>query len=140
MSGIENILSGKKLIAVVFRNNIKVSGVKFFTESKNPFQIGIHQRPKGLSLPAHMHKHYRSLIIDTIQEILLVQKGKIRITFYTKKGKIITSKILDLGDSVLLMDGGHGVEFLEDSRVFEVKQGPYPGSQFAKKYINGKSQ
>ena len=140
MNGVENIHSGKKLIAVVFRNSIKVSGVKFFTESKNPFQIGIHQRPKGLSLAPHVHKLDRPLIIDTIQEILLVQKGKIKITFYPKKGKIITVKILDLGDSVLLMDGGHGVEFLENSRVFEVKQGPYPGSRFAKKYINDKSQ
>ncbi len=135
MNGVENIHSGKKLIAVVFRNSIKVSGVKFFTESKNPFQIGIHQRPKGLSLAPHVHKLDRSLIIDTIQEILLVQKGKIKITFYTKKGKLITAKILDLGDSVLLMDGGHGVEFLEDSRVFEVKQGPYPGSKSAKIYF-----
>lgn len=139
MSDVENIQSGKKLIAVVIRNNIKVSGVKFFTASKNPFQIGIHQRPKGLTLAPHVHKLDRPLIINTIQEILLVQKGKIKITFYTTKGKLITVKILDLGDSVLLMDGGHGVEFLEDSRVFEVKQGPYPGSQFAKKYINGKS-
>lgn len=136
MNGVENIHSGKKLIAVVFRNSIKVSGVKFFTESKNPFQIGIHQRPKGLSLAPHVHKLDRPLIINTIQEILLVQKGKIKITFYTTKGKLITAKILDLGDSVLLIDGGHGVEFLADSRVFEVKQGPYPGSQSAKIYIN----
>lgn len=135
MLGVENIYSAKKIIAVIFRKNIKLSGVKFFTDASNPFQIGIHHRPKGVSLSPHVHKLTQSLTINAIQEILVVQKGKIKITFYTKKGKNISSKILRLGDSVLLMYEGHGVEFLEDSRIFEVKQGPYPGSKSAKTYF-----
>lgn len=136
MNGVEDIYSGKKLIAKVFRKSIKVSGVKFFTPLSNPFQVGIHQRMKGLTLSPHVHKLDQPLKIETIQEILFVQKGEIRITFYTKNGKLLTDKILGTGDSVLLIDGGHGVEFLEDSRVFEVKQGPYPGSKSAKIYLN----
>lgn len=136
MIGVENVYSGKILIAVVFRKDIKVSGVKFFTDSRNPFQIGIHNRPRGLTLPPHVHKLNQSLIIDTIQEILFVQNGKIKISFYAKNGKFLTNKILKTGDSVLLREGGHGVEFLDNSRVFEVKQGPYPGSQSAKIYLN----
>jgi len=136
MNGVEDIYSGKQLIAKIFRKNVKVSGVKFFTPLSNSFQVGIHQRPKGLKLSPHVHKLDQLLKIKTIQEILFVQEGKIKITFYTKKGKLITSKILGTSDSILLIAGGHGVEFLTDSRVFEVKQGPYPGSQNAKIYLN----
>lgn len=136
MKGIEDIFSGKNLIAKIFRKNIQLSGVQFFTDSTNPLQIGIHERLKGVSLSPHIHRLTSTLKINTIQEILFVQRGKIKMTFYTNIGKYINQSILNKGDSVLLIDGGHGVEFLKDSRVFEVKQGPYPGSQNAKIYIN----
>jgi hypothetical protein len=31
------------------------------------------------------------------------------------------------GDIVLLASGGHGFEVLEDTKIVEVKQGPYDG-------------
>ena len=123
MKGIKDIVSGDKLIAKIFRKNIKLSGVQFFTDPTNPFQIGIHERSKGISLLPHIHKLTSTLKIRAIQEILFVQRGKIKMTFYTKIGKYITQSILNEGDSVLLINGGHGVEFLTDARVFEVKQG-----------------
>lgn len=135
MKGIENVFSAKKLIAVIYRNYIIVDGVRFFTEATNPFQIGIHVRPKGVLLPPHVHKLPHALKIESIQEILYIIKGKIKINLYDTDGKFIISKILETGDSVLLVDGGHGLEFLENSRIYEVKQGPYPGSLKAKKYI-----
>lgn len=136
MKGLEHIYHKKKIAATVFRKDIPVSGLKFFTGLHNPFQIGIHQKSKGIKLAPHIHRLEKPLIIKTIQEILFVLKGKIRITIYSRQGKIISKKILYSGDSILLMEEGHGVDFLEESRVFEVKQGPYPGSQFAKIYYN----
>lgn len=135
MEGIENVYYQRKLIGIVFRKNIPLSGVKFFTKKDNPFQIGFHQREKGVSLNPHIHHLANPLIIDQIQEILFVLRGKIRVNFYSATGKPITEKILSTDDSVLLMDEGHGVDFLENSRVFEVKQGPYPGSKKAKIYF-----
>lgn len=136
MKGLEHIYHKKKIVATIFRKNISVSGLKFFTDLHNPFQIGIHQKSKGIKLAPHIHRLEKPLIIKTIQEILFVIKGKIRVTLYSKEGKVISRKILKKGDCVLFIDKGHGVDFLEDSRVFEIKQGPYPGSQFAKIYYN----
>ena len=42
-------------------------------------------------------------------------------------GKKIGSAILNSGDTVLLLTGGHGFNLLEDSKIIEVKQGPYGG-------------
>jgi len=140
MNGVENVYSAKKLIAVVYRNYIKVDGVRFYTEATNAFQIGLHDRLKGVLLPPHIHKVLNTFKIESIQEVLYVIKGKVKISFYSRNGKFISIKVLEVGDSVLLMDGGHGLEFMDNSRIFEVKQGPYPGSQSAKIYIKEKSK
>ena len=135
MKGVENIKVNDKIVALVFRNNTPVNELRFLTDNENPFQIGIHNRKKGVVLTPHSHKLPKPLIIRKIQEILYVVSGKILITIYTKKGEPISKKILTKGDSILLMDEGHGVEFLQKSRIFEVKQGPYPGPAFAKNYF-----
>ena len=44
----------------------------------------------------------------------------------------IATKILKGGDSMLQFSGGHGFEFQEDSRLLEVKQGPYVSHQLDK--------
>ena len=43
----------------------------------------------------------------------------------TKKKKYLMSKILNKGDVILLVNGGHGFEMLEKTEMIEVKQGPY---------------
>ena len=37
------------------------------------------------------------------------------------------SEILRTGDIILLASGGHGFTMLEETEMFEVKQGPYAG-------------
>lgn len=125
MKGIEKISYKNKIIAIVFRRYITVKGVKFLSEDQSSLQVGVHNREKAVKLAPHIHKLIKFPTIKTIQEVLFLKQGKIRITLYTKQGNIISQKILTGGDSILLQDLGHGVDFLEDSQVFEVKQGPY---------------
>lgn len=135
MKNTEKILYGKTLIAIIFRKNIKVEGVKFLTDETNPFQVGIHNRQKGVHLAPHVHRLDKPLIINSVQEILYIVEGKIRISLYSTNGKKIVTKILSSGDSILLVSGGHGLDFIENSRIFEIKQGPYPGSDHAKAFL-----
>jgi len=136
MDAPEIIKSGKKILAMVFPAKIRVSsGVSFFTAPDNPFQIGMHNREKGTHLAAHIHRLDHPLTINAIQELLVVVSGTIRVTIYTRGGKRKKSVTLTSGDSILLMDGGHSVEFLEDSNVFELKQGPYRGPINAKIFL-----
>lgn len=135
MKGVEEVYLDKKLIAIVFRKNIKVGNVKFLTPENNNFQIGIHSRPKSLKLPPHIHKIDKNIKIDSVQEMLYLVSGKIRVNLYSRTGGVFSKKILTPGDSILLISEGHGVDFLEDSRIFEVKQGPYMGALNAKIYF-----
>src|ERR1700721_3002941 len=50
-----------------------------------------------------------------------------RVDFYTDAGVYLESTELGAGDIILLADGGHGFEALEEVEMVEVKQGPYVG-------------
>ena len=135
MIGVERIYQKDKLIAIVFRKNLKVKELEFFTDESSPFQVGAHNRKKGAKLKPHVHHIEKPLTIDVIQEWLFVTKGKIKVTLYDKNGGVINKKSLKDGDSILLMEGGHGVDFLEDSKIFEIKQGPFLNSHHHKLFF-----
>ena len=52
---------------------------------------------------------------------------KFECNFYDKKKVYLESITLEKGDIILLANGGHGFEMLENSEIIEVKQGPYVG-------------
>lgn len=135
MTHINKVFDKNDLLAIFFPGNMDEEGIQFFTDSQNPLQIGMHNRKKGLSLKPHIHKLSGPLEIKSVQEILLVLKGKIRVNIFSMKSELLASRMLSVGESVLLISGGHGVDFIEDSIVYEVKQGPYPGVNFAKLYL-----
>jgi hypothetical protein len=51
----------------------------------------------------------------------------VRVDLYNSEKTYIESRVLETGDVILLVSGGHGFEMLEDSEMIEVKQGPYTG-------------
>src|SRR6185369_5395734 len=61
------------------------------------------------------------------QEVLFIRRGRLRVDFYDETKQYLSSRILEAGDVILLIQGGHGFEVLEDLEMFEVKQGPYVG-------------
>lgn len=120
-----------ELIAIVIKANHQVDNLEFFTDDHNPLQVGIHQKAAGVQLTPHIHLS-NTKVITQIQEVLYIVKGKVKATFYTIDGDAIDSVILEAGDSLIQLAMGHGFEILEDAKIFEVKQGPYPGTKHAK--------
>ena len=47
---------------------------------------------------------------------------------------LVAQTELRAGDFILSVTGGHSFEVLEDVRLIEVKQGPYPGDSYAKRF------
>lgn len=131
---VEIIKKGKSVLAIIVRGDIKEKGVKFFTPHDYPFQIGFHNRKKGIILKPHYHP-IQNFNIKSSQEVLYVLLGSIKVDLYGINNKIFKSIILQTGDSILFVSGGHGVKFLKNSKVFEVKQGPYFGDKKAKIFI-----
>ena len=83
-------------------------------------------RPQGYVIQPHVHNSVPRQVQFT-KEVLFVKSGKVRVDFYDEEQSYLESRILNVGDVILLAFGGHGFEMLEASEVIEVKQGPYAG-------------
>jgi hypothetical protein len=81
-------------------------------------------RPKGYKIDPHLHNRVKRKIEYT-NEVLLIKSGKVRVDFYDENKNYFESRMLNKGDVILLVQGGHGFEMLEQSEIIEIKQGPY---------------
>ena len=122
---IQQITWNDQLFALIIYNQSQEEGVRFFTPDDNALQVGKHFYQSGKIIKPHCHCPIEIASSGSPQEVLYIQEGKVRVTFYTREGKKIDSKILSRGDILLLREGGHGFEFLEKTEMLEIKQGPY---------------
>ena len=124
-----------KTLALILRQGLETEGANFFTEKENPFQLGILAHRKGVELKPHIHKVVTRTIKHT-QEVLHILYGTVEVDFYDEKGEKVKSSILNTGDTILLISGGHGFKMLQDARMLEIKQGPYVGIEEDKHYFS----
>ena len=121
----EQIMHEGKLWAVIIRAGQASPGVHFFTPDDNSLQVGRQMRPKGTVIAPHVHCEVKTGRTGFLQEVLHIQKGRLKTIFYTNEGQRLTERVLEAGDTILLIRGGHGFEVLDDVRMLEIKMGPY---------------
>lgn len=132
---IEKVEGNGKVFALVMHANYEPNGVNFITSQYNPLQLGILKHQQGVRIKAHIHKNIPQTISE-VQEVLHIEYGKVEAEFYEGTGEKIGSTILKSGDTILLLSGGHGFNILEDSKILEIKQGPYYGIKEDKEHLN----
>jgi len=125
---IERIYSKLEVLAIIVRRDFNDSGINFFTPNDYSQQLAFMSHPKGKEIQPHIHKKVQREVHFT-QETLFIRKGKLQVDFYTDEQAFLESRILEAGDVILLIKGGHGFKVLEDLEMFEVKQGPYAGDE-----------
>ena len=122
---IEKILHKKKLFALIVRRQFrKKSGINFFTSKEATQQFGFMKHKKNHIIKPHKHNKRLTRILRTTEVILLL-KGTLRVDFYNDKKSYLFSKIINEGDIIMLVHGGHGFKILKNAEMIEVKQGPY---------------
>ena len=125
MKIIEKIYNKKILYALIVRSNYKKKkGVSFFTDKDATQQFGYMNHKKNYIILPHRHNKRQSKILLTT-EVIIIQKGILRVDFYDHKEKYLFSKKLYANDLIMLSNGGHGFKVLKDVKMIEVKQGPY---------------
>lgn len=104
------------------------------TDDSWPLQLVILQREPGGTTNPHYHIPDEELPpLPTRHQMLICQRGRARIGVYTTEGDALGDVILEKDDIILMLEG-HDIEFLESgSRLVEVKQGPFPGTDEADK-------
>jgi hypothetical protein len=131
---IERIESGKELLALIIRREFATHGINFFTSSDLSQQLAFMHHPTGKVIMPHVHNSVPREVVYT-QEVLFLRRGRLRADFYDPNQTYLYSRVLEAGDVLLLIKGGHGFEVLEEIEMFEVKQGPYAGDQDKTRFV-----
>ncbi|GHT86623.1 hypothetical protein FACS1894137_12460 [Spirochaetia bacterium] len=126
MENYEEIRDNKTVIAIILRNDYSEKGMTFFTPENSVQQLAFMNRKKNTFVENHIHNPVKREITGT-QEFIFVKHGKMKTDFYTQNKEYICSRVLQDGDAVLQVSGGHGFEMLEEVDLIVLKQGPYAG-------------
>lgn len=131
---IDEIHFNGELLAILISRQFDREGIHFFTSDNLSQQLGYIHYKGGTLIQPHVHNHITREVKYT-QEVLFIRKGRLRADFYSSDQKYLESRILEAGDVLLLVSGGHGFEVLEEVEMFEVKQGPYMGLDDKERFV-----
>ncbi len=117
------------LLGIVLYSNFHLrEGIEFFTDENSEFQMGYMNRPKNYEVKPHVHCRQLRKIYQT-SEVLIVKTGSICVSFFDYSGELVSTQELFAGDICMFLAGGHGVKFMEESDLIEIKQGPHNSSR-----------
>ncbi len=121
------IKDGDTILAKLIPNEDWVEGLAFFSDDSDFIQVGTWGYDAGKELLGHVHNNFERKAFVT-QEVLYIRKGKVKAKIYDLNDKPVDEVEAKEGDTMILLNGGHGYSILEDgTQVLEVKNGPYAG-------------
>ncbi len=123
----ECIFDNNIVYAYLIRNTDNPDNTSFITTSDLNLQLGFIVYPEGSEIPRHFHYQVQRSIQGT-SEVIIVREGSCIVDIYTFKKELIASRTMEKGDIVMFVSGGHGFRITEKTILFEIKQGPYSGT------------
>ncbi|MDO8564791.1 MAG: hypothetical protein Q7R88_02230 [bacterium] len=118
----DNIFLNKKLVAIHIK---RFTGRAVPASAPNgALQVITMKRLKGDVAKAHRHVP-KKRVTKLLQECLIVIKGKIRYDLFDGKGRRFKKVLVKAGEAMLILNVPHEVHFLENSLVYELKNGPF---------------
>jgi len=121
---IKRIRHNDDLFALIYSSEDLQEGINFVTDDDAILQLGAMKRTKGYVIAPHVHTPFERNITGT-NEVMYLQEGRVRIKFFTENKEFLEDFILEEGQWIVFVKGGHGFEMLETSVLIEVKNGPY---------------
>lgn len=118
----EKIILNGKLVAIKISS--MGAGSVPVTAQEEVLQVLTLKHPKGRIVSPHSHTPKRRET-TVLQECLVVIRGKLRVSLCDESGTALKRIDISAGETCIILSGVHGVEFLEDSEVIEIKNGPY---------------
>ncbi len=135
MNPVKSIYNQDELVAQVFNLKDIEEGLDFLTEDDSFVQVGTWNYKKDTLLPAHFHNDFDRSALRT-QEVVIVLSGKIKCSLYSTDGNFIDDAFLNQNMMIIQYSNAHEYELLEDSKVIEIKNGPYFGPDKDRTRIN----
>tara|TARA_X000001036_G_scaffold398591_1_gene401603 strand:+ start:8110 stop:8526 length:417 start_codon:yes stop_codon:yes gene_type:complete len=131
---VQNIFYQTSLIAQKFKIN-EVSESIFPTPNTCEFQFGVGVVKETKFFKPHIHKNAKRNISNT-SEFIYVVNGKMTIEILSPSEEFVETVTINENEGFLQFFGGHKIVASENTRYFEIKQGPYNGQDFDKRLID----
>ena len=123
--------------AEIIRADMRVEKTTFFSPPESSFQFGLLAHTADFFEPPHYHRPFGREIID-IQQMFVVQRGKVAVQLYDDDVVMFREVILNPGDAIVLIHGVHSLHVLEDMQCISIKQGPFLGTEYDKVNVEAK--
>jgi hypothetical protein len=129
MTGVETVDHAGLAYAMIIRANAASDAkYNFLTDSANPLQLGMNFYKAGEVIKAHYHLTRQIETNSVVQEFILIGAGRAFLRLYDAADQSeFTGRQLEAGDMVLLLAGGHSFDVQDDTKIVEIKLGPYDG-------------
>ena len=116
---------GQPLTYIIRAGNLP-SETTFMTPPEFKQQVGFVVYKAGGEISRHVHRPLQRHLVGT-SEVLVLREGRCLLDVYTDDHKLVATRELSAGDTMLMVGGGHGFRIVEDTVFLEIKQGPYTG-------------
>jgi hypothetical protein len=116
------------LTSIIIRHDFHPPATTFITSPDLAQQVGFVVYPAGGVIKRHIHKNVDRQNISS-SEALIVREGKLEIDIYDQHKELVATRLLEAGDFVLMVSGGHGFRVVEPTILLEIKLGPYAGPE-----------
>ena len=128
-TGVETVEHAGLAYALIIRGSATSDAkYNFLTDSAGPLQLGMNFYQAGEVIKEHYHLKKQVETNSVVQEFLLIATGRALLRLYDAGDQTeFTARQLETGDMVLLLAGGHGLDIQADTKIIELKLGPYDG-------------
>lgn len=123
---IEHITWHDQHIATIIRCDYMPETTTFISPDSYYQQLGFVVYPKDGVVVRHSHLPLQRHLVGT-PETLLIRKGRAEVELYALDKSLLGKWVLEEGDMIQLVAGGHCFKCIEDTIFLEIKQGPYTG-------------
>ena len=120
-------INKKPLFTIERLNKKKIKERIDITSTEKYLQVSFLKLKKGRFVNPHLHlKNQKKTNLSS--EAWIVISGSIEVTFFDIDKSKVYKSILKKGDISILFNGGHSLKSLsKDTKIFEIKNGPYLG-------------
>jgi cupin fold WbuC family metalloprotein len=112
------------LLAILIKANKIKTGRNFLTNNEEEMQVASFNFAEKTVIDNHIHLN-QDRFIQTTPEILFVVSGKLKVFIFDEHKDFVNEYNLETGDTIALINGGHGLEVEKGTKLVEAKQGPY---------------
>ena len=127
--------NGQELVRILKMQEYAVRKSQFFLNPKCSLQVGSLNFPAGGKVEPHIHKAKNVGVAFPVEELILMLAGKAVLEVYDDNKNMVETVKVSTGDMLLLMRGGHGYRFTENTQLLDIRCGPYTDKAHDKEMI-----